>query len=80
MSQHGKKYRQAFGQIDREKLYTPVEAVRTLKSLETAKFDEAVEVLPPRPERSPRRAATARHTHAPAWHGPRGAYRRVRRG
>ena len=44
MSQHGKRYRQAFGQIDREKLYTPVEAVRTLKGLETAKFDEAVEV------------------------------------
>ncbi len=44
MSQHGKKYRQAFGQIDREKLYSPVEAVRTLKSFETAKFDEAVEV------------------------------------
>jgi large subunit ribosomal protein L1 len=44
VSQHGKKYRQAFGQIDREKLYTPVEAVRTLKELETAKFDEAVEV------------------------------------
>ena len=44
MSQHGKRYRQAFGQIDREKLYTPVEAVRTLKELETAKFDEAVEV------------------------------------
>jgi large subunit ribosomal protein L1 len=44
VSQHGKKYRQAFGQIDREKLYTPVEAVRTLKELESAKFDEAVEV------------------------------------
>jgi large subunit ribosomal protein L1 len=41
---HGKKYRQAFGQIDREKLYTPVEAVRMLKEMETAKFDEAVEV------------------------------------
>jgi large subunit ribosomal protein L1 len=44
VSQHGKKYRQAFGQIDREKLYSPIEAVRTLKELETAKFDEAVEV------------------------------------
>jgi large subunit ribosomal protein L1 len=41
---HGKRYRQAFGQIDREKLYSPVEAVRMLKGLETAKFDEAVEV------------------------------------
>jgi large subunit ribosomal protein L1 len=44
VSAHGKRYRQAFGQIDREKLYTPAEAVRTLKDLETAKFDEAVEV------------------------------------
>ena len=44
MSQHGKKYRQAFGQIDREKLYTPVEAIRMLKAMETATFDEAVEV------------------------------------
>ncbi len=44
MSQHGKKYRQAFGQIDRETLYTPVEAVRMLKAMETATFDEAVEV------------------------------------
>ncbi len=41
---HGKRYRQAFGQIDREKLYSPVEAFRTLKDLETAGFDEAVEV------------------------------------
>ena len=41
---HGKRYRQALGQIDREKLYSPVEAVRTLKDLETSKFDEAVEV------------------------------------
>jgi large subunit ribosomal protein L1 len=44
VSQHGKRYRQSFGQIDREKLYSPVEAVRTLKELESAKFDEAVEV------------------------------------
>ena len=44
MSQHGKKYRQALGTIDREKLYSPIDAVRTLKELETASFDEAVEV------------------------------------
>jgi large subunit ribosomal protein L1 len=41
---HGKAYRQAFGQIDRERLYSPVDAIRTLKSFETAKFDETVEV------------------------------------
>jgi len=40
---HGKLYRAARQSVDREKLYTPVEAVRLLKSLETAKFDETVE-------------------------------------
>jgi large subunit ribosomal protein L1 len=44
VSQHGKKYRQALGAIDREKLYSPIDAVRTLKELESASFDEAVEV------------------------------------
>jgi len=44
VTQHGKKYRQALGTIDREKLYSPIDAVRTLKELETASFDEAVEV------------------------------------
>ncbi len=31
-------------QIDREKLYSPIEAVRTLKAFDDAKFDETVEV------------------------------------
>ena len=44
MPGHGKKYRQARGQIDREKLYSPVEAIKLLKGAETAKFDESVEV------------------------------------
>jgi large subunit ribosomal protein L1 len=44
MAQHGKKYRQARGAIDREKVYTPVEAVKLLKSLAIANFDETVEV------------------------------------
>jgi ribosomal protein L1, bacterial/chloroplast len=44
MAQHGKRYRQARGAIDREKLYSPVEAVTLLKSFETSKFDETVEV------------------------------------
>jgi large subunit ribosomal protein L1 len=44
MAQHGKKYRQARGSIDREKVYTPVEAVKLLKSLAIANFDETVEV------------------------------------
>ena len=41
---HGKGYRQARAQIDREQAYAPAEAVRLLKSLGGAKFDETVEV------------------------------------
>jgi large subunit ribosomal protein L1 len=41
---HGKRYRQARGAIDRERLYSPVEAVRALKDFPDAKFDETVEV------------------------------------
>lgn len=44
MSSHGKRYVEARAAIDREKLYSPVEAVRTLKELPAAKFDETVEV------------------------------------
>ena len=40
----GKKYANARASVDREKLYAPLEAVRTLKALDTAKFDETVEV------------------------------------
>jgi large subunit ribosomal protein L1 len=41
---HGKKYRNARAAIDRERLYSPFEAIRALKEMETAKFDETVEV------------------------------------
>ena len=41
---HGKAYRSALEQVDREKLYSPLEAVRIVKGLQTAKFDETVEV------------------------------------
>jgi large subunit ribosomal protein L1 len=44
MSQHGKNYRSARGQIDRENLYSPAEAIQLLKSFPPAKFDETVEV------------------------------------
>jgi large subunit ribosomal protein L1 len=44
MSRHGKTYRNARGQVDRERLYTPVEAIRLLKGMEGTKFDETVEV------------------------------------
>jgi large subunit ribosomal protein L1 len=44
VAKHGKAYTQARGSIDREELYSPIEAVRRLKAMETAKFDETVEV------------------------------------
>ena len=40
----GKRLAAARAQVDRERLYQPVEALRLLKSLDTAKFDETVEV------------------------------------
>jgi large subunit ribosomal protein L1 len=40
---HGKRYAGARAKIDRERLYTPLEALRLLKELEPAKFDETVE-------------------------------------
>ena len=43
MSNHGKNYRAARAQIDRENLYSPAEAIRLLKDAQTAKFDESVE-------------------------------------
>jgi large subunit ribosomal protein L1 len=44
MTQHGKRYRQIRGAIDREAVYSPAQAVRMLKEAEGAKFDETVEV------------------------------------
>jgi large subunit ribosomal protein L1 len=43
VSSHGKRYRSAREQIDREHAYTPLEAVRLVKGFEGAKFDETVE-------------------------------------
>jgi large subunit ribosomal protein L1 len=44
MTQHGKRYRQVLGVIDRESVYSPVQAIRMLKDTPAAKFDETVEV------------------------------------
>jgi len=44
MAQHGKTYRQSRSQIDREHAYSPLEAVRMLKSFDGATFDETVEL------------------------------------
>ena len=40
---HGKNYRNSRAQIDREQVYSPVDAVRMLKGFPAAKFDETVE-------------------------------------
>jgi large subunit ribosomal protein L1 len=44
MSQHGKRYRQSRAQIDRERVYSPFEAIHLLKEQQAAKFDETVEL------------------------------------
>jgi len=44
MSSHGKRYTASRAKIDRENLYSPVEAIKILKDLQNAKFDETVEV------------------------------------
>ena len=43
MSQHGKKYRNARAQIDREQAYSPLQAIRMLKEFDGPTFDETVE-------------------------------------
>jgi large subunit ribosomal protein L1 len=43
MATHGKRYVEARAKIDREQLYSPVEAIKILKDLPAAKFDETVE-------------------------------------
>ena len=40
---HGKRYNEARAKIDREQLYSPAEAIKLLKGLPDAKFDETVE-------------------------------------
>ena len=44
MAQHGKRYRGARATFEREQVYSPVEAVRLLKSMDDTKFDETVEL------------------------------------
>jgi large subunit ribosomal protein L1 len=44
VTQHGKQYRQARASFDRETEYSPLEAIRRLREMQTAKFDETVEV------------------------------------
>ena len=44
IAKHGKRYRETRGAVDRERQYSPVEAIRLLKDAPAAKFDETVEV------------------------------------
>jgi large subunit ribosomal protein L1 len=44
MAKHGKRYLAAREKVDRERLYSPHEAVRLIKETKTSKFDESVEV------------------------------------
>src|SRR5688500_156127 len=44
MKTHGKQYQEATKIIDREKTYSLIEAVDTLLSMKTSKFDETVEL------------------------------------
>jgi large subunit ribosomal protein L1 len=44
MSKAGKQYTSALASFDREEAYTPLAAIRKLKEMQTAKFDETVEV------------------------------------
>jgi large subunit ribosomal protein L1 len=44
MAKHGKAYIEARKQVDREREYSPAEAVALVKELSSAKFDESVEV------------------------------------
>ena len=44
MAKHGRKYTASERTIEPGRLYTPLEGMRLLKSLESAKFDETIEV------------------------------------
>jgi large subunit ribosomal protein L1 len=43
MPKHGKRYRALYEQVDRERNYSPAEAVSLVKSFQTSKFAETVE-------------------------------------
>ena len=41
---HGKRFRQQYGKIDRDRAYPPAEAISLIKETASAKFDETVEL------------------------------------
>jgi large subunit ribosomal protein L1 len=44
MPKHGKRYRDAYQKVDRERAYSPAEAVKLIKEFQSAKFPETIEV------------------------------------
>ncbi len=44
MPKHGKRYREQYGKVDRERQYAPREAIQLIKDSASTKFDETVEV------------------------------------
>ena len=44
MVKHSKRYAQASAKVDRERVYEPSEALKLIKSLPPAKFDESIEI------------------------------------
>jgi large subunit ribosomal protein L1 len=44
MGRHGKGYSEARARVDRQREYSPAEAVRLVKEVKRASFDESVEV------------------------------------
>ncbi|GAB4575642.1 MAG: 50S ribosomal protein L1 [Anaerolineae bacterium] len=44
MAKHGKRYLEALKKVDRSKLYPPDEALKLVKELANAKFDETIEL------------------------------------
>ena len=44
MPKHGKNFREALTKIEKDRLYTPLQAIQLAKDVKSAKFDETVEV------------------------------------
>ena len=40
---HGKRYREQYAKVDRERHYAPTEAISLIKEIQSAKFAETVE-------------------------------------
>jgi large subunit ribosomal protein L1 len=43
MPKHGKRYREQYAKVDRERAYSPVEAIRLIREIQSSKFPETVE-------------------------------------